>query len=256
MMIQKKTGVIVFLDALGVSYYKKTDQFLHFAEELEILKGEANTVWKKWKKDFEKDGVILPDPDLAFFQDSLIICFPEPMESAEKSLHNFFAAQNWVMQFIVQAIGREMYFRGAMAHGEYIFNESKRSISVLGEPVVNAYKLEKLGNWIGVIQTPEFQEKYLRVLAQHAKNCGKTIDEIIQSFNRFYVKYDVPLKENGKTFNCFVVNWATIVGTKSKDKVIMALTSGADNCHSQDIFKYLNTVKFFTYCELNHFFLD
>jgi hypothetical protein len=208
------------------------------------------------EKDFEKDGVILPDPELAFFQDSLIICFPESEKNANSTLHNFFAAQNWVMQMIVQAIGKKIYFRGAMAHGEYIFNESKRSIAVLGTPVVEACKFEKYGNWIGVIQTPAFQDKYLEVLAKHAKNIGQSVEETTRSFNRFYIKYDVPLKEEGKTFNCFVVNWPTIVTTKSKDAVLTALASGMKDCYSQDLFKYLHTFNFFRYCEENQFSLD
>jgi hypothetical protein len=52
MTVEKKTGVVVFLDALGVSNYDQIDKFLHFVEELDALKSEAKFVWNKWKKDF------------------------------------------------------------------------------------------------------------------------------------------------------------------------------------------------------------
>lgn len=256
MSIENKAGVVVFLDALGVSNYDQIDQFLHFTEELEILKSEAEYVWNKWKKDFEKDGVILPDPELAFFQDSLIICFPESEKDADSTLHNFFAAQNWVMQFIVQAIGRHIYFRGAMAHGEFIFSESERSIAVLGKPVIDAYKFEKCGNWVGVIQTPDFQKKYLEVLARHAKSRNEPVEETIRSYNRFFVRYDVPLKDEGKTIPCFVVNWPTLVRAGKKDAILIALASGMEQVDSHNLLKYVHTVNFFKFCEDNKFFLE
>ncbi|MDD1702191.1 MAG: hypothetical protein LUQ31_04345 [Methanoregula sp.] len=261
MSIENKTGVVVFLDALGVSNYERIDQFRHFTEELEILKSESEYVWNKWKKDFEKDGVILLDPELAFFQDSLIICFPEPEKDVDSTLHNFFAAQNWVMQFIVQAIGRHIYFRGAMAHGKFIFSESERSIAVLGKPVIDAYKFEKSGNWVGVIQTPDFQKKYLEVLARHAKSCNEPVEETIRSYNRFFVRYDVPLKEEEKeedrTFSCFVVNWPTLVKTtEQKDAILIALASGMEQVDSHNLLKYVHTVNFFKYCENHQFFLE
>jgi len=256
MSFGKKTGVVVFLDALGVSNFDQIDKFLHFAEELEILKSEAKYVWNKWKKDFEKDGIILPDPELAFFQDSLIICFPESEKNADSTLHNFFAAQNWVMQFIVQAIGRHIYFRGATAHGDYIFSESDCSIAVLGKPVVDACKYEKCGNWVGVIQTPDFQKKYLEVLARHAKNRNESVEETIRSFNRFFVKYDVPLKEEGKIFSCFVVNWPTLLRAGKKGAIFLALASGMEQVDSHNLLKYIHTVNFFNFCEDHQFFLQ
>jgi hypothetical protein len=256
MSIEKKTGVVVFLDALGVSNYDKIEQFIHFAEELETLKSEAEHVWNKWKNDFGKDGVILPDPVLAFFQDSLIICFPESEKDANSTLHNFFAAQNWVMQFIVQAIGRHIYFRGAMAHGEFIFSESERSVAVLGKPVIEACEFEKCGNWIGVLQTPDFQKKYLAVLNEHAKSRSEPVEEAIRLFNRFFVKYEVPLKEEGRTFSCFVLNWPTLVEkTGQKDAIFIALAPGMEQADPQNLLKYVHTIKFFEYCENNKFFL-
>jgi hypothetical protein len=54
MTLQKTTGVVVFLDALGVSNYTQIDQFLRFAEDLEVLKTETDQVWKKWKKILKK----------------------------------------------------------------------------------------------------------------------------------------------------------------------------------------------------------
>ena len=161
------------------------------------------------------------------------------------------------MQFIVQAIGRHIYFRGAMAHGEFIFSESKRSIAVLGKPVVDAYKFEKCGNWVGVIQTPAFQKKYLEVLARHAKSRNEPVEETIRLYNRFFVRYDVPLKDEGRTFSCFVVNWPTLVKKPGqKDAILIALASGMEQVDSHNLLKYLHTANFFKFCEDNQFFLE
>jgi hypothetical protein len=159
------------------------------------------------------------------------------------------------MQFIVQAIGRHIYFRGAMAHGEYIFGESDRSIAVLGKPVIDACKFEKCGNWVGVIQTPDFQKKYLEVLARDAKSRNESVEETIRSYNQFFVKYDVPLKEEGRSFSCFVVNWPTLIRTGQKDGILLALASGMEKVDSQNLLKYIHTVNFFQFCEGHQFFL-
>ena len=255
MPIDKKRGVVIFLDALGVSKYTQITQFLKYCEDLEAFKEETEYIWTAWQLNWIKEGVLLSDPDIAFFQDSLIVCFPEPEEDAESTLHHFFAAQNWLMQAIIMATSKKMFFRGAISNGDYIFNESKRSISVLGNPVVDACKYEKFGDWIGVIQTPDFRTNYTAALTEYAKINQKSVDEFSRDYHRFYVKYNVPLKEGG-THPCCVVNWPTLLKKSNAEEEIRAvLLEGKASADDENKPKYDNTLKFLDFCKENGYFL-
>jgi hypothetical protein len=255
MPIDKKRGVIIFLDALGVSKYTQITQFLKYCEDLESFKEETEYIWTSWQLKWIKEDVTLSDPDVAFFQDSLIVCFPEPEKDAESTLHHFFAAQNWLMQAIIMATSKKLFFRGAISNGDYIFNESKRSISVLGNPVVDAYKYEKIGDWIGVIQTPDFQTDYAAALIEYAKINHKPHNEFSQDFLRFYVEYNVPLKEGG-FHPCYVVNWPTMVKkSNAEEEIRAALLEGKDSADHKNKPKYDNTLNFLDFCKDNGYFL-
>jgi len=255
MSIKKKRGVVVFLDALGVSKYTQIDQFLKFCKDLEDLKKETNYIWAQWKSKFEKDGILLPDPEIAFFQDSLIVCFPEPEKDAEGTLHNFFAAQNWLMQALVMATAKKLFLRGAISNGDYIFTESTRSVAVLGTPVVDASYYEKWGDWIGVIQTPTFQWHYLAALKDYEKGNGKSLEESIQYHSKFYVKYEVPLK-TGNIHECFVVNWPTLTKKTGAKEVRASLMEGMESADPENKAKYGNTLIFLDFCEQNGYFIE
>ena len=255
MSIKKKRGVVVFLDALGVSKYTQISQFITFFENLEILKGENKYIWTQWKQQFKKEGIILPDPEIAFFQDSLIICFSEPEKDAEGTLHNFFAAQTWLMQAIVMAMAKKLFFRGAISNGDYIINESERGIAVLGKPVVDASFYEKYGDWIGVIQTPDFQSDYIAALTQYADINDMSIDDVNRNYRRFYVKYNVPLKKGG-SHECFVVNWPTLIRKTGGNEVKTALLEGKESADDENKAKYDNTLTFLNFCEQNGYFIE
>ena len=157
MTLEIDRGVVIFLDVLGVSKYTEAAQFLDFLCEMKKMRIRAQYVWDKWKDKFEQEGVTLPEPKIAIFQDSIVICFSDKVEK-DNTLQNFFAAQNWLMAVYVVAIEKGLFFRGALSIGEYIYNEFDGGIAVLGLPVVDAFKHERKGNWIGVIQTDTVSE--------------------------------------------------------------------------------------------------
>jgi hypothetical protein len=204
-----KNGVVIFLDALGVSSYNTTAEYVNFVSELKELKFRTDWVWEKWKIDFAKENVILPDPEIVTFQNTIIICFPEPRDP-KATLHYFFVAGQWLTQALGLAIEKKIFFRGAISVGEYIFDTSPGNMAVMGKPISDAYNFEKIADWIGVIQTPTFQKQYEEVLEILAKARKQSKQDLIDEYRFLFVPYLVPLKD-GRTHEFFVVSWPQLV---------------------------------------------
>lgn len=209
MTIETKNGVVIFLDALGVSHYTTTAEYVDFVRQLKELKISTGYVWKKWQKQFDDEDIILPDPEIVTFQDSIIICFPEP-SSPRATLHYFFVAGQWLTQALGLAIDKKIFLRGAISVGEYIFETSPRNVTVLGKPISDAYNFEKIAEWIGVVQTPTFQKQYEEVLEILAKSRKLSKTDLIDEYRFLFVPYQVPLKD-GNTQEYFVVSWPQLV---------------------------------------------
>jgi len=256
MTIIEKRGVVVFLDALGVSKYKQIAEFLKLCENMETLDGESKYIWAKWKLQWAQEGVTLPDPEIFTLQDSMFACFPEPDRNIEGTLHNFFVAQSWLMQAMEMSIAKKLFFRGAISNGQYIMNESEKGIQILGKPVNDAVEYEKFGDWIGVIQTPNFHLDYILAMRTYAKINHKPISEFEQDFLRFYVKYDVPLTNKRGNREFYVVNWPTMVKkSKAEDEIRTALSEGKRSADESNKQKYDNTIRFLDFCKENGYFL-
>lgn len=198
----RKNGVVIFLDALGVKnldtegsceFIRKRGEFL---KEVHYIRDERA---KQFKKDLDID---LPDLDIALFQDSIIISWedPEPKQKSERYHFSFFqAAGQFLMDTITEAIRHDLFFRGAISQGEYVVNISNKNVSIIGPAVSDAADYFEIGDWVGVIQTPNFQEKYissLETLAEADKTrlgLPITVDDVIDKYKFLFVRYIVPL---------------------------------------------------------------
>jgi hypothetical protein len=218
--IETKTGVVIFLDALGVSHYNTTEEFVDFVKKLKELKISTDYVWKKWQKQFDDEDIILPDPEIVTFQDTIIICFPEP-SSPRATLHYFFVAGQWLTQALGLAIEKKIFFRGAISVGEYILETSPGNVTVMGKPISDAYNFEKIADWIGVIQTPTFQKQYEDVLETLAKSRKLSKTDLIEEYRFLFSPYQVPLKEDN-THEFFVVSWPQLVFHHKEEMDLLA----------------------------------
>jgi hypothetical protein len=244
MTMEIKNGVIIFLDALGVSHYNYAAEYVDFVCEVKKLKIRTNYVWKKWQKEFEKAGVILPEPEIVTFQDTIIVSFPEPEGNYDsKTLHYFFAAGQWLMQVIGLAIEKKIFFRGAISVGEYIFNDSTGNVSVMGKPISDAYEFEKEANWIGVIQTPTFQDQYMKAIEIFAEQEKVSKEEIIGRYRFMFLPYRVPLSKGG-TKEYFVTSWPTPLQKTGYDEIEKILLETSQSVDTKYKPKYENTLTF------------
>jgi hypothetical protein len=226
MKTETRNGVIVFLDALGVSGYNQ-DKCRDFIDKMDKIIERLEFVSKKWGIQFEKDLLkILLKPNIARFQDSVILWWPEQKEN---SLHFFCGASHIVTAILNLAIEERIFFRGAISVGEYIYDESLGNVTIIGPAVFDAHKYHDITVWIGVIQTPTFQREYLSLLESVAKRDKVQLNAVIEKCQFLFVPCNIPLhkdKKENETLSMekfFAVSWPQLtyqIENKGGNKII------------------------------------
>jgi len=188
-----KTGVVIFLDALGVKNLgiTKSLEFLEkrekFIEGIKIIRDKRSYQFKN------KLNVVLPEPEIALFQDSLIICF-EKVEKTDFSF--FFSAGQFLVDAINFAIGLKLFFRGSISYGDYIFTTSKNNVTIIGPAIDDAHDYCEKADRIGVILTPDCEKKYISDLMLIAKKENRPLDVIIEFYRFLFVQYSIPFRKH------------------------------------------------------------
>lgn len=210
MRTETNNGVVVFLDALGVSDYDQ-DKCRDFIEKKYRIVDRLEEVAKKWDLKFQKDlKKSLLKPNIATFQDSIILWWPEQKEN---SLHFFCGACNIVKAILHLAFEERIFLRGAISVGDYIYDDSPKNVTIIGQAVTDAYRHHDITDWIGVIQTPKFTGEYRSLLESVAKRKNLQLDQIIKHWEVEFVLCNIPLhneKNKLETFSrkqFFTVSW-------------------------------------------------
>jgi hypothetical protein len=241
-------GVVIFLDALGARDFSLEECKNFILDRNEILR-RSNFVWDKYTSEFQKElDKNLPEPEIATFQDSIIICFED---QNDKSLPPLLAAGQWLTQMMTQAIHKEIFFRGSISVGSYIFDMSPKNVTVMGPAVTDAYLYHDKAKWIGVIQTPKCQKKYQSVIEFDAKERKEKLNPKFYDF--LFVNYPVPVG-NRKRKNCKAVSWPQIacraerrIGSPVISSVLSDRMSGVINPDIKQ--KYKNSLTFLQWYE-------
>lgn len=229
MKMETQNGVVVFLDALGVSHFDLT-KCRKFIEDRDKIVERLKYVSKKWGIQFEEElEKILVNPNIAIFQDSVILWWPEQKEN---SLHFFFGASHIVTAIINLAIEEGIFLRGAISVGEYIYRESPGNVTMIGPAVADAYHYHDIAVWVGVIQTPTFRREYISYLQSEAERVKRTLEEVIEYHRFLYVICNIPLHSDGKGNDTlskekfFAVSWPQLtyqIEAKGGDRIIEIL---------------------------------
>jgi len=229
MKMETQNGVVVFLDALGVSRFDLV-KCQKFIEDRDKIVERLKYVSEKWGIQFEEDlERILVKPNIVIFQDSVILWWPEQKEN---SLHFFFGASHIITAIINLAIEEGIFLRGAISFGEYIYQESPGSITMIGPAVADAYRYHDIAVWVGVIQTPTFRRAYLSYLESEAERVKRTLEEVIEYHRFLYVICNIPLHPDEKGNDTlskekfFAVSWPQLtyqIEAKGGDRIIEIL---------------------------------
>jgi hypothetical protein len=209
-MTETKNGVVVFLDALGVSDYDQ-DKCRDFIDKKYKIRNRLEEATTKWKMRIQKDlKKTLLEPNIATFQDSIILWWPK---QEENSLHFFCGACDIVKAILHLAFEERIFLRGAISVGEYIYDDSPTNVTIIGQAVTDAYKHHDITDWIGVIQTPTFEREYHSLLESIAKKKGLHPEQVIEHWEMEYVLCNIPLHKEKNKFETlsrkkfFAVSW-------------------------------------------------
>ena len=188
-------------------------------------------------EEFKRElNITLPDPEIAVFQDSIIICWEEqtPVKEQEGYHFSFFhAAGQWLIDAINCAIGMNLFLRGAISQGEYIFDTSEKNVTVIGPAIDDAHDFYEQADWIGVIQTKDCKEKYLLNLKSIAQKESRPLEVMIEYYQFLFVPCNIPLhrRENGieniSKEGFFVSSWPQLtyqIEKKGGDRILQILS--------------------------------
>jgi len=200
--IYRKVGVVVFLDALGIKHLG-IEKSIDFIEKRKKFLEECRYIRDKRVEEFKRElNINFPVPDIALFQDSIIFTWEEqePKQDPEKYHFSFFqAVGQWLMDVVTEAIKDGLFFRGAISQGEYIVNMSYQNVTIIGPAVDDASDFFENADWIGVIQTPDCEKKYISYLKTVAEKdsirlgAATNLDDVIHHYRFLFVRYPVPL---------------------------------------------------------------
>ena len=249
--METKTGVVVFLDALGVSN-RTLEESINFVLTRDELITGVKRIWElrgeQFRVELENE---LPQPEIAIFQDSIIICWPEQKGRKQDLLPLFLAAGQWLTDAITFAIGMKIFYRGAISIGEYIFNASAENITVIGPAITDAYSFHDCADWIGVIQTPNCQKQYQSFLEADARQRNEKINPDFYEF--LFVRYLVPLHD-GKNEEFYALSWP-MLSCKIDDEHSISedLLDMSHSVNPEYKSKYDNATLFFEWYKKNIF---
>lgn len=208
-------GIVLILDALGAKSLtlEGAREFLKLRDELAIdLPFVQNTMLKALSKaiDTSDDEMITSNDALYFLEQSKhdVITFGDSFiylfECDPKWIrHAFSLMAHWCSLLFSTAIRSKVFFRGALAVGNYLYGGHK-SNTVLGPAVADAAAWCELADWIGIVVTPS-SGYYLEQTATSPNNL-RTHTQFHFFKQQLYVKYQVPLR-SGHRENLWTLPW-------------------------------------------------
>ncbi|MGB8517659.1 MAG: hypothetical protein WCD45_07200, partial [Gallionella sp.] len=255
-----KNGVVVLLDALGVSQFDleacvdfldKREEILEYAENHYLLNTKGALL------NFSLKPIIT-----ATFGDTLLFAWDfDGDKAASKPVAIKFLAA-WLAHILSEGIRRKIYYRGAMSSGELLVDTE--SNTVIGSAVVDASNWYEQADWIGVIATPscgigieyfesvkvsasennqgEAEKKY------HAACINLCSDSLSSSmledtYSSYLRRCSVPLKGD-KALDMWVVAWPSLFDG-DKNAMLGAVVPLSKLWPKGVETKYENTIKFF-----------
>jgi hypothetical protein len=138
-------------------------------------------------------------------------------------------------EFMVDAIAIGLPLRGALAVGDAIMDRKKGIF--LGEPLIEAARLEKAQNWIGVTFGTSFN--------------SKNIHEAMINFEDIQINYASQMKEGYENLSSrIVLDWARKMREQKKTELIISKLTSAMNLTDKKIY-YENTFAYFDHSDKN-----
>lgn len=163
-----------------------------------------------------------------YFSDTIIL-----WTVYQEELFPFFATI--CSEFMVDAIIIGLPLRGAMVVGDAIMNRDKGIF--IGEPIIEAARLEKAQNWIGLTFGTSFNTI--------------NIHEAMINFTDIQINYIAQMKEGSESINSrIVLDWPVKMREQNKTELIKNKLTESMNLTDKKIY-YKNTFAFLDHSEKN-----
>jgi hypothetical protein len=239
--IRPKDGVIVFLDALGVSN--------HSIEESQDFIRNRDCIIKSVKDlsarlTSEKNYGNL---EVYTFGDNLLLAF-EKREIIGPPLVILGRLLRYMM---VKSMERRILWRGALSIGKYI--EHKQSNTLIGPAIADAAAWCEAANWFGIMSTP-YSGLVVKQLFDEMGESHKLMKDLSETF----IDYEVPL-EGGRTLPVPAIGWpfelrepgtVNLPGANAMSPLAIVykiLSEVSIPSKTED--KYFNTIMFLNHCQ-------
>ena len=206
--VEIKTGVVVLLDALGIST-ATTKEAVNFIEIINSILPFIHQV-----KHLAAQSFKFTDPgNIYSFADTVILTW-ETNEN-DKLLQVLYVASTISNIIINEGLERGILWRGAIAVGDFICDNNNTTI--LGPAVADAASWYEVADWFGVIATPH-TGFYAELLCNEFKN-GTFFEGKMKSAppEMAFVKYMVPIKNSIST-EMYAVPWPHTIISDTETK--------------------------------------
>ncbi|MFA5806021.1 MAG: hypothetical protein WC879_15395 [Melioribacteraceae bacterium] len=247
MTFKKKYGIVILLDALGVSGYNENQikEFLSARQEInEIVKSLTIT---DTLKEIGYIGKFYP-PIIFSFGDTVVV-------TIELKSKKFIKDHIWIVsllmkRYLFHSLEKRILFRGSFSIGNYIADSDSNTI--MGEALNDAASWYEASDWMGIFSTPKTNSllEYLYCDYKKVNNMKHFHDNGITYLH----SYSVPLKLGGN-MNSYVINWPSaffdktllsIEGKENPEKYFLEIMSSFTIPKGSES-KYENIKKYFYY---------
>lgn len=186
--IEEKCGIVLILDALGVSKYnmEACREYLNKQNQLKLM---INFV-KKGIEHATKNGEYHDEEhfinsQVFIFGDTIIICYPfDNLDITSNQFNRILGVSVDASVIMCWGLSEGILFRGCITVGNYLYDEN----SVMGPAIFDAVEWYEAANWFGVIVSPKSQLWIESVLSKYDKEYGKN-----EALYPTLVLHEVPL---------------------------------------------------------------
>jgi hypothetical protein len=243
--VRKKFGIILMIDALGVSNYS-IDECKRFLSNQKTIEEVFKIIKTKLPTDYH-----FRSSHLMMFGDTIVFCWTIDKRNPSKYIEILYGIGSYSAALLQWGIRKGILFRGSIAIGDYVNSES----SILGPAIFDASDWYEAANWCGVIVTPKSQ-LWIDSVFEREKRLSEHSTFFSLLDNLIY-KYNVPMSisKNSQTTNeinkeFYVVGWpqgyytiSTGKGETPRERFLSNLYIIPESKEGAP--KFYNSIKFF-----------
>jgi hypothetical protein len=243
---EKKYGLVILLDALGVSALGIDDAVL-FAKSRDELLSSVN-FWSDNSSSHSAQASA-PTRDSVFtFGDTILITFPI---AKTDYLPNFERCMEWLCGFFCNALNKQIYLRGAVSLGDYYADD--KTNTVIGPAVSEAAAWYEKHDWMGIVATPSLTVQAMLGASYifRGEGFGTKAQESTFSWLSPYSAPTKKLQNSSHDHDLLVLDWprwgirrGSMVGTMFNPSLCFYRAIRQKTIPFGTESKYLNTSKF------------